>query len=786
MIFAFLAPSIIDQYAQQAVTFEPTSLSIHSFTSTGVKARVQGDFSMDANKVKQQSVRDIGRFGTWIAQKAQSGESEVEVTLPEYDIVLGTAHVPPIVVNLRAGEITHVDFITELQPGEFDGLRRLASDWIEGRLGQLRVLGKADVPIKSGIFSFGTQKVVHELLFANKDIPTIPAYKIQKLNIHEVKRPTGANLEAEVSLKVENPYPVALTVPPVGFSVLVDNCQPTDPYIIVADALSKEIDVHPKDNVEVNVTGYVRKLPDILTQACPGTNSSPLDLLLGNYIKGKETTVYVKGAQTRYHDTPKWIADILSSINVPVPLPGKSFGHLIKNFSMTDTKFSLPSPIAEPGTPEAQPRISANLKAIIAIPEEMNFNLDVSKIRSNATVYYKKKELGTIDLRQWHAANSTRLPPKKDDGPSLLVESALQDVPLNITNDDVLSDVISAIIWGKTSVMAEIKADVDVGVATPLGDFVVRNIPASGTVPVKPINDSPTKPGHGHDLPSDLVQRLQPRIYDLSVVSSTPSSITISALVNIINPTLYEASIPYLSLHALTNESIIATAKVENLSLHKGNNTALRATATWSPSTLGGGEKALKAGIEFLSQYISGYNTSITVRFHEDSVPSNPALSRALSRFNMTVPTPRLPPVHEPEPGDDPADEVGGPKFIEEARFHLFSSTADFILRSPLRRDTLVITNINATAFYEGHRVGQIDNDEPFEVEPVDEDGQGSLTPRLPVVWETGGVGWDAVRKALGGRLKVNAQAIIGIRLGMWTLDGVWFHGRGLGIGVRP
>jgi hypothetical protein len=42
MVFAFITPSIVEKYAQQALVFEPTSLSIDSFTADGVKARVHG------------------------------------------------------------------------------------------------------------------------------------------------------------------------------------------------------------------------------------------------------------------------------------------------------------------------------------------------------------------------------------------------------------------------------------------------------------------------------------------------------------------------------------------------------------------------------------------------------------------------------------------------------------------------------------------------------------------------------------------------------------------------
>lgn len=166
MVVGFFAPEAVQEYAMQAAVFEPTSLSVDSFTSTGVRARVQGDFSMDASRVKKKSTRDLGRFGTWIAKEVESGESCVEVYLPEYgNVLLGTARVPPVKINIRNGHTTHIDLLADLEPGQVDGIRRVANDWLDGRLGQLRVQGKAKLPLKSGIFHLGEQTISQSLVF---------------------------------------------------------------------------------------------------------------------------------------------------------------------------------------------------------------------------------------------------------------------------------------------------------------------------------------------------------------------------------------------------------------------------------------------------------------------------------------------------------------------------------------------------------------------------------------------------------------------------------------------
>jgi len=111
---------------------------------------------------------------------------------------------------------------------------------------------------------------------------------------------------------------------------------------------------------------------------------------------------------------------------------------------------------------------------------------------------------------------------------------------------------------------------------------------------------------------------------------------------------------------------------------------------------------------------------------------------------------------------------------------HLISSTATFVLLSPLPKTTLFITSINATAYYNHtDQVGVIIYDLPFAVPPG-----ASQTPRLPVEWSLGGAGYDAVRDALGGSLKLDAKADVGIRIGLYEVT-VWFVGGGIGASVR-
>ncbi|CAK3867202.1 Ribonucleoside-diphosphate reductase large chain [Lecanosticta acicola] len=769
IVFAFIAPSAVEQYAQQAITFEPTSLSIDSFLDSGVRARIQGDFTMDASRVEKKSVRDMGRFCTYIAQWAETGPSELEVILPEYgNVLLGTAKVPGIKLYIRNGHTTRVDFLANLEPGDIDGIRRIANDWIDGRLGQLRVLGKAQVPLKSGLISLGRQSIQQEMAFADNDLPSMPGYEIKKLLFREVVDvDNGKAMAADVSLKVENDFPVDFEVPPLRFGILVDNCETSDDLIMLGDALTDGIHIQPKTDVELNVTGTVRRLPSVLTQDCPGTTKSPLDNLLGRYIRGKKNTVYVQGSDSPAPETPAWVTDIISEITVPVPVQGRTFGHLIKNFSLADTHFSLPNPWAEPGTPEADPRLSAKVKALVALPEEMNFNISVGRVRADANVFYKGKKLGRLDLTKWQDANSSRIDATPKEGPALMVQSQVEDAPLEIQDEDVFTDVIQALLFGKETVIMKVEAEVDVGVETALGEFAIRKIPADGQVPIKPFSppspSDPRKPGKPGLPPSmgNITDRVNPKLVDLRIVNTSETSWTIGATINATNPTNYSASIPYIDVHLLKNGSLLGHATARNLSITTGRNGNLQVVAHYEPSTLGG-PKARAIGREMISQYISGWNTTITVQMHEQSFPSTPVLGRALSRFPIEVATPRI-----GGGGDGDDEDDGNTHFIRDSTMHLLSSSATFLLLSPLKHSTLYIEGLHAVAMYKGDEVGVIQYDEPFGVPPVSEtpDQEGYLTDPLPVDWSFGSIGSERTIITNANSLRASGVDLVSFHL---------------------
>lgn len=255
------------------------------------------------------------------------------------------------------------------------------------------------------------------------------------------------------------------------------NCKIDQPLLGLADVVTNTVQVEPAQEIPVQIGGLITNISNTLRTPCSSNRPSPLDVLLCKYIHGDDINVFVRGSSKSADDTPAWITDIISGFTVPVPFPGHKFDDAIRNFTLDKVHFGLPNPFADPGTPEADYRVSGNIDVVASMPKEMNFAMNVSQVRANADVFYKGNKLGYLDLYKWQSASSRKIDATSTEGPGLRIISQIKEAPLRITNDDVFSDMMSEyLIGGKTLILA-IKALVDVKVETVLGEFIIRELP---------------------------------------------------------------------------------------------------------------------------------------------------------------------------------------------------------------------------------------------------------------------------------------------------------------------
>lgn len=421
----------------------------------------------------------------------------------------------------------------------------------------------------------------------------MPNFHINRLNFGEVTPPEQKALDVNVSMTIENPFPLDYEIPSLSFTVLLPGCEAHN-LVLVATAETPHLFIKPKTEIDLDITAVIPEFSDDFITTCPKSHTSPMDNFIGDYLHGNDTVVYIRSSGTSKSGAPEWLLEFLRGVTLPVPFPGHTFDDVIKSFSLSAVKFRLPPLEAEPGSPESSPRLSAFVGAAIQLPREIDFSIAVNRLRAMVDVSYEDEKFGTLNLQKWMSAKSSR----SDDGKCLEVHAVVDDAPLNVTDYDVFEKVVRKLVFGGgKSVLLGIKGDTDVDIKTSLGEFVVSKIPAAGNITIDAF------PGVG-SLPL-------PKAKEVDIIDTTSQSITFQINISISNPTPWEAVVPYMNVNIAHGDMILGNASISDMHILPGNNT-INVRAIWDPYTHGGTE-AEKTGAQLIGEYVSGRNYKLNL-----------------------------------------------------------------------------------------------------------------------------------------------------------------------------
>ena len=174
---------------------------------------------------------------------------------------------------------------------------------------------------------------------------------------------------------------------------------------------------------------------------------------------------------------------------------------------------------------------------------------------------------------------------------------------------------------------------------------------------------------------------------------------------------------------------------------------------------------------------IVGKSPNVTALFHNASIAGNPELSSALAGLNITIPVPII----HSDPSNSFSESKHTSPFLRSATIHILSRTAQFELFNPLDNIQIMLNSLIANATYKGELVGSIN--EPMLNFPVLAGQEGyTTTDRIPV--EVGSVGYNIIRRALGGQLVVDAVADVVATIENWR-GRIRYDGHGVGANVK-
>lgn len=93
-----------------------------------------------------------------------------------------------------------------------------------------------------------------------------------------------------------------------------------------------------------------------------------------------------------------------------------------------------------------------------------------------------------------------------------------------------------------------------------------------------------------------------------------------------------------------------------------------------------------------------------------------------------------------------------------------------------------MVDRINATASYHDSELGTILYERPIAVQPGDEGN--TKTPRIPIKYNIDSESYEALKRALGGVLKLNASAHCDVSIKRFHLRDIFYRGQGIGAQV--
>ena len=400
------------------------------------------------------------------------------------------------------------------------------------------------------------------------------------------------------TVEIVNEYPVTVDVPELKWRVIVPGCTPAE-RIRLTNAETGSLSIRRGRNITLEVQSLVTSLPQELLDPCADDAPSPLEVLFQSILHpSQNTTIFISG--DNHHspsdNLPKWLPNILSSLSIPLPIPHleTNTSDLISSIHLSEMKFTLPPPWAPPGSPNAQPKISGLIEAVIKPPPQAkNININVTAVKADVLLFDKGEKFGRVVVPEWSPATTTR----KE---MIHVVARVAEVPVEVLDPFVFQRVMGKLLQGGGTVEIGVEGTVDGQVRVLVGEFAVRGIPVKGVVEVKGI--SPYK-----DFELALVG-------DINVVGTSRNSINIAAGVKVTNPTQYEAFVPYVNLH-LMYEGYTSTAGFVELKFRHliGNATAVNATLTNGTNIIQGtviyapsSPQETKFAEKFLGDYLSG------------------------------------------------------------------------------------------------------------------------------------------------------------------------------------
>lgn len=658
---------------------------------------------------------------------------------------LGTIELPDIMVN-RTNSTTIFSFVTPFHIGDTEQLAAFCREAVQ----QKEVVWKVKGPVGASVGWFPKGVSID----IEKDVTLEGMDGLKQAELKSMvffgEHPRGGiNIAGQVS--IYNPSStLSFKLGDVDFGIHAPIANSSkDALIAIVRAKDAEL-LGKKDNM-FNVTG--RSIP---IDPNDTERQQAVEQFLSDYLQGKTTTVNVRGSDRGPDNDenphlPNWMKNALGSVTLNIPFPGSNQTDFIENLALKNISIDF---AAETGTV-----VSGSAVALMKPPPEMQFDIDVQEIQPLVYLYLTKDHKKPFaKLAPTEASPATTILPKDD--PSLpdnlfKVESKLDRAPLTVLpgGEGDFEKFLNKTFYGSEH-KVYIGGTVKAAVVCAFGHLTIKDISFNGEISTKGMSGLLDPP---------------PRLDSIDINHGFADGLFVLTNISLFNPSDVTVSLGEVSTYILYEDIPIGNSTLANHVIVPGWNKIL-AEAFFAPSQSGSHEKAM----EFLSRYASGDNeTQLQISGNHPNASKSPELQSMLRNFRFNSSAPLM-----------------NQTLLIATQMNIFSSTAELWLMNPFNGTTIEVLAVNATACYEGHKIGSVHAD--FEdlsqgwTRRLILPSNGSVvhTEKLPVMFEVG-AGFEAIRKAVGKSIAVDVDSVIRARIDDLHIDDLLYHKQNVSARVR-
>lgn len=600
------------------------------------------------------------------------------------------------------------------------------------------------------------------------------------LPVVHTKRPISISLPSEIPPALPFPTLYNMTGPVIdpiqGGMTVYTSTELYVPFNITANLDAVSLDV-----VYSNVTIGTVDVGPVLVQP-KGVVHSPVKLnvrqisghahetALADLVRataaGEDATLIITGAKPEEHQgSPLWLRKALNDVHVSV---NTSVLQPLLNSSWPSINSIIKGIVVQrlyahwDALNSFSPWVSVSGQAMLEVPIFLDADLDFGASISPSRLVLLEggnRMFATVDI-------------SRDASPIQVQQMSSSRFEVSCYYGYIVLDVMAGRESQFTSMMKRalvdrhlklgINSTLDIELTTPIGTLHIANMPMVADIDHTYVKDkddnsdiTATHIASNNSLPEVAVTRVH-------IPFTTKDMISVEVDFSITNPLQYGAYITDLAMILRYAGLDVATVGVKELSIEHGHNMATLYIDFYNHYS------DPRQAMLFLEASMGKNITMEIVGF--PNCTSIPPLEASLRQFSQkfTIDTSRF----------VPEDSIGCilssslPKALQEVVFHIFSMSVEATIVNPVSGANIWIQSLEAIGYYEesipvgalqyaftttsqGRPLGML---LPFDTTVT--------TPLMPVVANKSSIGWDMIRKAIGGTLDVDVFTTVSVLVG--------------------